>query len=198
MRQKMFMVLCAVVLSHAFVWAEPTAPSLAAVEKLGALRARVSKKMDTLQRLLNPAANGVTDAGNTFQAQYSQTVATEQKRVQQESIKPADVRDQALIDSTNAKLVKAYGLWNAYNYKDLPVFTQKMTDLQVVGQSLSPLVATFVSQDQNWLRADLDPAALTGTLAILDKRIDEITTAATPLIANYIKLCTERTRTFEE
>jgi len=204
MRQIILVVLCAVILSHGGVLAAPATPSgtpeaaLAAVEKLGALRARVANKHAELVTLTNLAGNGVNQAATAWATQYQQTIAALQKRAQQEGTKSLEARDQALIDSCTAKLEKYSTLWGVHVMKDAPAFNLAIGDIQYTVFQLGQIINTLTTVDQAWLRADLDAALLTTTLTAIDKRLDETTKAATPLIENFKKLCAERERSVQE
>jgi len=200
MRRIALLTLLSLFMTGGLAWAQtPAKEELAAqIEKLGAIRGRVSTKLNDLLKLTNLSANGVSQAGNAVLTQFQQTTTALQKRVAQETAKPADARDQALLDSSNAKLTEVAALWSAQASKDAPAFNQAIGVIQASAGQLSVVVNNLTTIDQSWVRADLDPALLIATLAAADKRIDELTVAATPLIENFKKLCAERERAMQE
>ena len=150
----------------------------ARTEKMGGLRSRVSAKLTDLGKLLDSRAEL-------------------NKRYQLEAAKAADVRDQALIDSLNAKSQKFDAFWNEQATK-WQTYSQKIQELSTFNQNLSQSYTYISMTDQTWLRAGLDPEVLANTFAALDKRTDELKAAAAKLVADFKKVCEGREQQIKE
>ncbi len=200
MYRKVLTTLFSLLMAVNFTFAQDAKPKpdAATIEKLGAIRARVNTKSTDLQKLVNPNSNGITIAQGSLATQYNQSVGVWQKRLAAENAKAADARDQAIIDSLNGKLEKASAMWNQYATKDLPLFNQQLGDINVAVTALSYIVSQLSPQDQNWVRADLDPAQLVAVFTSVDKRLDEVTASANTVVKDWLKSLAEREKVTQE
>src|SRR5262249_37721095 len=136
---------------------------------------------------------------NAFSLQYGETTKNLNKRIQAESVKPADSRDQAALEALNAKMEQAQSFWAQDSGKDRLAYGQKMQDFNNTYMQLAGIVNNYVNTiDQVWLRADLDIDPIIALFAALDKRVDQLKADATPVIDNYKKLCADRERALKE
>lgn len=178
--------------------AEPADSKMAAIEKLGSVRVTTSAKMNDLRKLLDNQSNGATVTQYNLYLAYTQSVAAWQKRLGQENAKPADTRDQALVESLNSKLEKANTMWGNQTQKDAPLYTQNFAVLQDVGTQLTTVVNTLSTLDQNWVRADIDPAQMTSLFQTVSKRIDDAIANSTATIEAYKKLVNDRIQALQQ
>jgi hypothetical protein len=184
MRSKILLTIFSLCLAHGL---PVRAADTTQMEKLGAIRLRVCAKFNDVQKLMNDAANGANQADNSLQFQYQQSSAIWNRRIQQENAKPADTRDQALVESLNAKIDKANTMWSNHQWAEGPIYLQQMAPLRDTLSYLVLLIQALSPIDQSWVRADLDAPQLTAVFANIEKRLDEISTAATTIVENYKK-----------
>src|SRR4051812_13004468 len=114
MRRVIYLIGMSVLLAGSPLWAQNAEASAAQIAKLDGLKAKVTAKPAELQKLTNNNANGVATTGANLTALFQQTFQILSKRSQEESTRPADSRDQNLIDSLNAKSDRVNTLWNLY------------------------------------------------------------------------------------
>ncbi|MCG3147521.1 MAG: hypothetical protein PCFJNLEI_00961 [Verrucomicrobiae bacterium] len=165
-------------------------------EKMGALRARVLAKIPTLWPIVDYTTSGVIATNNAVLQQYQTSNTSLQKKYQAEAAKTGEARDQATVDALGAKIGQLTTLW-ADQTKAAQEFNTKMGALNAAYQALQQL-SMLCNNDQNWLRANLDPALYITVLTAMDKSTDDIKAQATPLLADYLKGCGERERALKE
>jgi len=168
----------------------------AQLEKMGALRARVLAKIPTLWPIVDYATSGVTAANNAVLQQYQTSNTSLQKQHQAEAAKTGEARDQATVDALGAKIGQVTTLWTD-QAKAAQEFNTKMGVHNAAYQALYQ-ISTLCNNDQNWLRANLDPALFISVLTALDKSCDEIKAQAAPLLADYLKGCADRDRALKQ
>ena len=171
----------------------------AQIEQLGALRIRVSNKLNNLAKATDPSANGLNAATEAVATAYTQSRAEVVKRLQTEGAKAGDARDQLTIDALNVRLERIDSIWNNdYQRKDLPPFNSKITEINNFANNLAVVYQNVAGADQAWLRTGIDPQALTAVFVALDKRLDQLTADAKTLVADFKTNLEERVRKLKE
>lgn len=169
------------------------------IEQLGALRIRVSNKLNNLAKATDPSANGVNAANESAATAYTQIRAEVVKRLQTEGAKAGDARDQLTIDALNVRLERIDSIWNNdYQRKDIPPFSSKITEINNFANNLAAVYQNVAGADQAWLRTGIDPQALTAVFAALDKRLDQLNVDAKTLVADFKTNLEERIRKIKE
>ena len=171
----------------------------AQIEQLGALRIRVSNKLNNLAKATDPSANGVNAANEGVATAYTQSRTEIIKHLQTEGAKTGDGRDQLTIDALNARLERIDSIWNNdYQRKDLPPFNSKITEINNFANNLAVVYQNVAGADQAWLRTGIDPQALTEVFAALDKRLTQLNADAKTLVVDFKTLIEERARKIKE
>lgn len=171
----------------------------AQIEQLGALRMRVSNKLNNLAKATDNTANGVNAANDSVAAAYTQTRTEIGKRQQTENSKAGDARDQLTIDALNVRSERVESIWNNdYSRKDIPAFNSKLTEINNFANNLAQVYQNVAGADQYWLRTGIDPTVLTAVFVALDKRLDQLIADAKTLTADYKTLLDERARKIKE
>ena len=175
--------------------ADPNAD--AQVEKLGALRLRLSVKINEINKLTDNSANGSNKASDSLLLLYSQVRNDLTKQIQTENAK-GDSKDQLMLNALTAKAEKLDNVRLEQGSRDWPVFTGKMSALYYVANNLNIIFQNAGGVDQAWLRAGLDPATLTAAFAALSMRADEVKAEAAILVDDFKKLCESREKQIKE
>ena len=196
MYRKMTLVTIAVIALSGMLWAEDMSLE-ARAEKQGALRARILSKMNELAKLTDNGQNGVSAAYQALEYNWQQTRSELNKRINTEAAKQGDAKDAALIDSLVAKSQKLDKLW-AEHMQEWQTYTRISGEPLGSYQSMAQVYQYISSVDQAWLRAGLDPDALTATLAAMDKRVDEIKATVARNVADVKKACDQRLQQIKE
>ena len=171
----------------------------AQIEQLGALRMRVSNKLNNLAKATDNVANGVNAANESVATAYTQARTEISTRQQTENSKAGDARDQLTIDALNVRSARVESIWNNdYSRKDIPAFNSKLTEINNFANNLAQVYQNIAGADQAWLRTGLDPLVLTTVFVALDKRLDQLITDAKTLAADYKTLLEERVRKIKE
>ena len=170
----------------------------AQIEKLGALRLRVSVKLNNLAKATDNTPNGVNAATEGLATIYTQSRNDVAKRLQTENAKTGDAHDQIAINALAAKLEQIDVIWNDYNRKNLTAFAAKITELNSFAQNLAQVYQNIAGADQAWLRTGIDPEVFTAVFVALDKRLDQLTTDAKTLVTDFKNLLDERARQIKE
>lgn len=170
MYRKLIIAVMAVGALSGMLWAEDASME-ARVEKMGALRARLSVKLIDLGKLCDNSQNGVGVAQQELDSKVQQARTELNKRMQTENSRPAESRDQLLLDTLTVqgqKMDKAAVEWT----QALLNFNRALANWTTVYQNLAQVYSTLPG-DQYWLRAGLDPEIYTANLVAIDKRADE-------------------------
>jgi hypothetical protein len=158
------------------------------MEKLGSLRARVMLKLNDMQKLVDNNQNGGMAAYNTITRLQTKTSQTIAKLTQEETAKPQEMRNQAVLDNLNKKAQRLGEMWTDFVQKDWPVFNEKMADPYQVFQSLNAVFGNVANIEMPWLKANLDFELLIGALTAIDRRVDEIKIQANDVVAEINKV----------
>lgn len=171
----------------------------AQIEQLGALRIRVSNKLNNLGKATDPTANGANAAMEGVATAYTQTRTEIAKRQQAENSKAGDARDQLTIDALNVRSERVENIWNNdYQRKDIPAFNPKIAEINNYANNLAVVYQNVAGADQAWLRTGIDPQVLTAVFAALDKRLDQLNADAKTLVAEFKTNLDERIRKIKE
>ena len=203
MRRTMLVTVVALLLAGGLGVSElkaetPAEAQAAQVAKLEAIHVKVAAKLAALQKLSDNQNNGINAAAVTLQALFRQNLASLNQRIQEESAKTGDARDQGLIDILNAKYDKLNTLWGHYSTQDNPAYTPPFTNLQNAVYQVGLLVEPVATLNTSWIRAGIDPAQLVAAYQSLEQKIDQLTTTATALNQDYLKFCADRTHAINE
>ena len=196
MNRKLIMAGLLVVALSGRLWAEEASLEVRA-EKLGALRSRVSTKLNELAKLTDNGQNGVGAAYQAMEYNWQQIRGELNKRSNAEIVKQGEQRDQALIDTLAAKGQKLDKLW-ADHVQDWQTYVRTSGELLGTYQNLTQVHQYISSTDQPWLRAGLEPDVLTAALAAMDKRVDEIKSGTTKIATDFKKNCDQRLQQIKE
>ena len=170
----------------------------AQIEQLGALRMRVSNKLNNLAKATDNVANGVNAANESVATAYTQARTEISTRQQTENSKAGDARDQLTIDALNVRSERVESIWNDCQRKDVPAFNSKIAEINNFANNLAGVFQNVSGADQYWLRTGIDPSVLTAVFVALDKRIDQLIVDAKTLVADYKTLLDERVRKIRE
>jgi hypothetical protein len=107
---------------------------------------------------------------------------------QEETAKPQEMRNQAVLDNLNKKAQRLGEMWTDFVQKDWPVFNEKMADPYQVFQSLNAVFGNVANIEMPWLKANLDFELLIGALTAIDRRVDEIKIQANDVVAEINKV----------
>jgi hypothetical protein len=176
----------------------PAEAQAAQVAKLEAIHVKVAAKFAALQKLTDNQNNGINTAANSLQALFRQNLGTLNQRIQEESAKTGDARDQGLIDILNAKYDKLNTLWGHYYNQDNPAYTAPFNNLQNNVYQLGQLLDPIDSLNTAWVRAGIDPAQLVAAYQALEQKIDQLTATATALNQDYLKFCADHVHAINE
>ena len=158
------------------------------LERIGATRGRIIAKLFELRKLTDSNQNGAQAAYSEAGTIVEAIRTTANKSIQEENVKPQEMRNQALVETATKKRDAAHAMWMQFANQEWQTYTKLMpAQAEALAGVNTLFVQYLINIEAIWNNSGIGLDILATVLDRIEKQMDEIKIRTTPIVADVIK-----------